>query len=222
MLICVVISLLLSLVLLVSLRFCTGVFVWISIVCTFVLCIAAGTLSIVYKEELSVRTKSNTIITIISIMSYGAAAMILIIATCFSRAINDASKVVETASKFVLEVKAQLIQPIFFVALQIMWLAVWIPSAVMLYMQNFDEYCEEKEAMVICKLWNTVGWWGVWIFMLLIGFWISSMISALNVFTTAYVTGVWYYGHGRRLVSYWNLRFWGIAVRYLQDSRDSG
>jgi len=87
-----------------------------------------------------------------------------------------------------------MVQPIFFVVMQVMWLATWIFAVVMLYTLHPESHCSaDSSDSVLCSIWNTIGFYGVWSFVVITILTIHEMISALACFTTSYVAGVWYY-----------------------------
>jgi len=190
------------------LEYFAGILAWSLVAAVVALFAFTGTYAWINFEMLSEeRGMSGTSIKAIAGVAWSFAAVTLLLGCCCRKSINLSAGLLKCAAAFLVDVKSQMVSPLFFALFHILYCALWIGVLICVMTIGAYETCEAKcssaSAATPCYVpktnpfclhytWNGEGVARLIVLVLML-FWINGMISALSHFQTSYTAGVWYF-----------------------------
>eukprot|EP00397_Hematodinium_sp_SG-2012_P006470 GEMP01006500.1.p1 GENE.GEMP01006500.1~~GEMP01006500.1.p1 ORF type:complete len:595 (+),score=119.05 GEMP01006500.1:282-2066(+) len=212
MLLCFFTTIVVGFLFLAVLETCTFIIVWGVLLSFIGGIVAAGTYTYMHVEEIHEdHGWRHWNILAFSYTSWGVAAALTILTVCYCKTLRTAIALLETAAEFLIDVKSQMVQPVLFALVHVLFSAAWVVTFAYVMTINVkygDEVCvprhdlgqlgKGKQYLVpadnpFCVEWSSSAEIAIGVFMVFMLLWINGMISALSHFTTAYAAGVWYH-----------------------------
>lgn len=129
---------------------------------------------------------------------WSISGIVLLLLACLCHTINAVGKVIGFASDFISDTPSQILQPLFFVAAQIVVLAACVPVFVLVLSINSSEGDEQAcitDGDFYCVQWSSdIQFYGL-AFVIVVCIWLVSFLVALSQYGTAFAVGEWYFEH---------------------------
>jgi len=147
---------------------------------------------------------------ILSFSCFAIGGMMVLLAACCLRTLRNAMRVLQVGSEFLIEVPAQMVQPLFFAVLQAAALFVWIAVILAVASVGLAEGDQRQcliEGDAYCLKWDYNARKYALAFLVLSMWWFVSFLHGLSEYATSYAVGSWYFSNdidgttGRRRLS---------------------
>jgi len=208
LIVCFVVTIIAGFVFLFFLEQCVGIIAWALVIAIVGIFTALGIYAWVNHTTLEDQhDMSEESIKAVACISWALAVLTALLAMCFHKSINLSVGLLKCAAAFLLDVKSQMVSPLFFALFHILYFCLWVGVLICVLLIGAKETCEnqctgsgasktcyvpkknpfcikyESDSEGIARL----------SFLVVMLLWVNGMISALSHFQTSYAAGVWYF-----------------------------